>query len=108
MVSAVNLDVPGFINREIAKSRAAIDAIDTPFFSQILADIASTVVETLRARGKIMFCGNGGSAADSASRRRTSGTAKLQPSTSGRTSIDGRQLCTDGHRQRLWVRQCLR
>lgn len=65
MVSAVNLDVPGFINREIAKSRAAIDAIDTPFFSQILADIASTVVETLRARGKIMFCGNGGSAADS-------------------------------------------
>jgi D-sedoheptulose 7-phosphate isomerase len=61
----MNLDVPAFIDGEIAKSRAAIDALDTPHYSQILSEIAAKVVDTLRAGGKIMFCGNGGSAADS-------------------------------------------
>jgi len=61
----MKLDVPTFIDGEIAKSRAAIDALGTPHYSQILAEIADKVVETLRAGGKIMFCGNGGSAADS-------------------------------------------
>jgi D-sedoheptulose 7-phosphate isomerase len=61
----MNLDVPAFIDGEIAKSRAAIDALDTPYYSQILSEIAGKVVDTLRAGGKIMFCGNGGSAADS-------------------------------------------
>ncbi len=65
MVTAMNLDVPAFIDGEIAKSRAAIDALDTPHYSQILSEIAGKVVDTLRAGGKIMFCGNGGSAADS-------------------------------------------
>ena len=65
MVAAMNLDVPAFIDGEIAKSRAAIDALDTPHYSQILSEIAAKVVDTLRAGGKIMFCGNGGSAADS-------------------------------------------
>jgi D-sedoheptulose 7-phosphate isomerase len=65
VVAALNLDVPAFIDGEIAKSRAAIDALDTPHYSQILSEIAAKVVDTLRAGGKIMFCGNGGSAADS-------------------------------------------
>jgi D-sedoheptulose 7-phosphate isomerase len=39
--------------------------LNTPDYSQILADIAYKVVESIRAGGKIMFCGNGGSAADS-------------------------------------------
>ncbi len=65
MVAAIDLDVSTFIGGEVAKSRAAIDALDTPHYSQILAEIAEKVVETLRAGGKIMFCGNGGSAADS-------------------------------------------
>jgi D-sedoheptulose 7-phosphate isomerase len=61
----MNLDVSTFIDGEIAKSRAAIDALDTPHYSRILAEVADKVVDTLRAGGKIMFCGNGGSAADS-------------------------------------------
>jgi D-sedoheptulose 7-phosphate isomerase len=61
----MSLDIPTFIDGEIAKSRAAIDALDSPHYSQLLAAIADKVVETLRAGGKIMFCGNGGSAADS-------------------------------------------
>jgi D-sedoheptulose 7-phosphate isomerase len=65
VVAALNLDVPAFIDGEIAKSRAAIDALDTPHYSQLLSEIAGKVVESLRAGGKIMFCGNGGSAADS-------------------------------------------
>jgi D-sedoheptulose 7-phosphate isomerase len=65
VVAAINLDVATFIDGEIAKSRAAIDALDTRHYSQILAEIANKVVDSLRAGGKIMFCGNGGSAADS-------------------------------------------
>jgi D-sedoheptulose 7-phosphate isomerase len=65
VVTAMSTDVPTFIDGEIAKSRAGLDALDTPHYSQILADIAYKVVESIRAGGKIMFCGNGGSAADS-------------------------------------------
>lgn len=65
MVAAMNLDVSTFISGEIAKSRAAIDALHTSHYLQTLAEIAGKVVDTLRAGGKIMFCGNGGSAADS-------------------------------------------
>ena len=65
MVTAMNLDVRTFIDGEIGKSRAGIDALGSPHYSQLLADIARRVVDTIRAGGKIMFCGNGGSAADS-------------------------------------------
>ena len=65
MVTALNLDVSTFIDGEIAKSRAGIDALASPHYSELLAAIASRVVDTIRAGGKIMFCGNGGSAADS-------------------------------------------
>jgi D-sedoheptulose 7-phosphate isomerase len=65
VVTEMSLDIPKFIDGEIAKSRAAIDALDSAHYSQLLAAIADKVVETVRAGGKIMFCGNGGSAADS-------------------------------------------
>jgi D-sedoheptulose 7-phosphate isomerase len=65
VVTAMNTDVPTFIDGEIAKSRAGLDALETPHYSRILADIAYKVVESIQAGGKIMFCGNGGSAADS-------------------------------------------
>jgi D-sedoheptulose 7-phosphate isomerase len=42
-----------------------LDALESPHYSQILSDIASKVVESIRAGGKIMFCGNGGTAVDS-------------------------------------------
>ena len=65
MVTALDTDVSTFINGEIAKSRAGLDALESPEYLQILADIAGKAVESLRAGGKIIFCGNGGSAADS-------------------------------------------
>jgi D-sedoheptulose 7-phosphate isomerase len=65
VVTTVNLDVSTFIDGEIAKSRAGLDALESPEYSRTLADIANRVVESIRAGGKIMFCGNGGSAADS-------------------------------------------
>ena len=65
MVTAMNTDVSAFIDSEIAKSRAGLDALESPHYSQIMADIAGRIVESLRAGGKVMFCGNGGSAADS-------------------------------------------
>jgi D-sedoheptulose 7-phosphate isomerase len=54
-----------FIDGEIDKSRAGLDALADPQYAEILASIAHIIVESLRARGKVMFCGNGGSAADS-------------------------------------------
>lgn len=65
MVVTMSLDVPAFIDGEIAKSRAGLAELESPQYSQTLTDIANKAVEAIRAGGKIMFCGNGGSAADS-------------------------------------------
>jgi D-sedoheptulose 7-phosphate isomerase len=65
VVAAMSTRVSTFIDGEIAKSRAGLDALESPHYSQTMADIASRIVESLRAGGKVMFCGNGGSAADS-------------------------------------------
>jgi D-sedoheptulose 7-phosphate isomerase len=61
----MNTEVLTFIDAEIAKSRAALDALGNAQYTQILANIARKIEESLRAGGKVMFCGNGGSAADS-------------------------------------------
>jgi D-sedoheptulose 7-phosphate isomerase len=61
----MNTDVSTFIDAEIAKSRAGLDALENPRYAQILADISREIVESLRLGGKVLFCGNGGSAADS-------------------------------------------
>lgn len=65
MVTAMNTDVSAFIDGEMAKTRASLDALQNPLYAQILADISRKIVESLRSGGKVMFCGNGGSAADS-------------------------------------------
>lgn len=65
MVTAMNTDVSAFIDGEIAKSRASLDALQNSQYIAILADISHKIVESLRSGGKVMFCGNGGSAADS-------------------------------------------
>jgi D-sedoheptulose 7-phosphate isomerase len=56
----------GFIYGEIEKTRATIDAVlcDSALLSQV-ETIASRCVQALNEGKKIMFCGNGGSAADS-------------------------------------------
>jgi D-sedoheptulose 7-phosphate isomerase len=61
----MNTEVITFIDAEIAKSRAALEALGSAQHTQTLADIAHRIEESLRAGGKVMFCGNGGSAADS-------------------------------------------
>jgi D-sedoheptulose 7-phosphate isomerase len=65
VVTAMNTDVSAFIDGEIAKSRASLDALQNSQYIGILADISHKIVESLRSGGKVMFCGNGGSAADS-------------------------------------------
>jgi D-sedoheptulose 7-phosphate isomerase len=65
VVTAMNTDVSAFIDGEMAKSRASLDALQNPQYIGILADISHKIVESLRSGGKVMFCGNGGSAADS-------------------------------------------
>jgi D-sedoheptulose 7-phosphate isomerase len=65
VVTAMNTDVSAFIDGEMAKSRASLDALQNSQYIGILADISHKIVESLRSGGKVMFCGNGGSAADS-------------------------------------------
>jgi D-sedoheptulose 7-phosphate isomerase len=65
MVTAMNVDVVEFVGAELAKSRACLDAIGDLQYIAMLADITHGIVASLRSGGKVMFCGNGGSAADS-------------------------------------------
>jgi D-sedoheptulose 7-phosphate isomerase len=65
VVATMSLDISAFIDGEIAKSRAGLAELESPQYSQTLTDIANKAVEAIRAGNKIMFCGNGGSAADS-------------------------------------------
>lgn len=64
MVSQVNT-TNAFIEAEIEKSRIGLAELGKPQYRQMLADIADIISNALRAGGKILFCGNGGSAADS-------------------------------------------
>jgi D-sedoheptulose 7-phosphate isomerase len=65
VVAALSLDISAFIDGEIAKSRAGLAELESPQYSQTLTEIANKAVDAIRAGNKIMFCGNGGSAADS-------------------------------------------
>jgi D-sedoheptulose 7-phosphate isomerase len=65
VVAAMNTEVLAFIDGEMAKSRASLDALQDLRYGTIIADISCAIMESLRSGGKIMFCGNGGSAADS-------------------------------------------
>ena len=104
MVTAMNTDVPTFIDGEIAKSRAGLDALETPHYSQILADIAYKVVESIRAGGKIMFCGNGGSAADSQHlAAELVGRQNYNRAPAAGLALDRRHFGSHRHRQRLRI-----
>jgi D-sedoheptulose 7-phosphate isomerase len=65
VVAAMNTEMLAFIDEEMAKSRASLDALQDLQYGIALADISRAIIESLRSGGKIMFCGNGGSAADS-------------------------------------------
>lgn len=53
-----------FALNEISKLRTALDALEQPDCLELLATIAERVSASLRNGGRILFCGNGGSAAD--------------------------------------------
>lgn len=53
-----------FAAEEIDKLCASLDLLQAPGSVRAMAEVASAAVECLRRGGKIMFCGNGGSAAD--------------------------------------------
>jgi D-sedoheptulose 7-phosphate isomerase len=53
-----------FVDSEIEKLVAALRELSTPRYADQLVDIAAVVVASLRNKGRIFFCGNGGSAAD--------------------------------------------
>ncbi len=63
-ISASEVDSNAFLIGEIDKLRAALESLSTPESIHLLRGIASRVVACLRAGRKVMFCGNGGSAAD--------------------------------------------
>ncbi|HTW07514.1 MAG TPA: SIS domain-containing protein [Acidimicrobiales bacterium] len=53
-----------FIGGEVAKLRLALDELAAPAHQEMMARAAEAVVACLAAGGKVLFCGNGGSAAD--------------------------------------------
>jgi D-sedoheptulose 7-phosphate isomerase len=53
-----------FVHSEIKKLSTALVELDSPRYAERLVAIADVVVRSLRAGGTVMFCGNGGSAAD--------------------------------------------
>lgn len=53
-----------YVRKHLTESRDALAAADTSEFSATLIKIADALTAALRAGGKVMLCGNGGSAAD--------------------------------------------
>ncbi len=53
-----------FATGELAKLQTALAELAAPERAGALAEVAAMVTERLRAGGKVLFCGNGGSAAE--------------------------------------------
>ena len=60
----MSLDAHAFVRSEISKLRDALDALGRDSYPGLLSTVAEVVVDSLQGGGKVMFCGNGGSAAD--------------------------------------------
>ena len=60
----MSLDASSYVRGEIAKLRDALEVLDRDPYPGLLADVAGVIVRSLEQGGKVMFCGNGGSAAD--------------------------------------------
>ncbi|WP_206601635.1 SIS domain-containing protein [Mycobacterium paraense] len=61
----MNTEMLAFIDGELTKTRVSLDALQHPQYQKTLMDISCQIIASLRSGGKVMFCGNGGSAADS-------------------------------------------
>ena len=53
-----------YVRKHLTESLDALAAADTAEFASVLVKIADAIAAALRAGGKVMLCGNGGSAAD--------------------------------------------
>jgi D-sedoheptulose 7-phosphate isomerase len=53
-----------YVRKHLTESRDALAAADSAEFAAVLIKIAEAMTAALNAGGKVMFCGNGGSAAD--------------------------------------------
>jgi D-sedoheptulose 7-phosphate isomerase len=53
-----------YVRKHLTESRDALAAADSADFAATLVKIADTITAALKAGGKVMLCGNGGSAAD--------------------------------------------
>jgi D-sedoheptulose 7-phosphate isomerase len=53
-----------YVRKHLTESRDALAAADTAEFSAVIIKIAEALSAALKAGGKVMLCGNGGSAAD--------------------------------------------
>jgi D-sedoheptulose 7-phosphate isomerase len=60
----VSIDADAYVRDEIAKLRDALEVLDQAPYPGLLAEVAGVVAASLERGGKVMFCGNGGSAAD--------------------------------------------
>jgi D-sedoheptulose 7-phosphate isomerase len=65
VVAAMNTEMLAFIDGELSKTQASLEALQQPQYKKTLMDISCEIIKSLRSGGKVMFCGNGGSAADS-------------------------------------------
>ena len=53
-----------YVRKHLTESLNALAAAETAEFAAVLVKIADTIAAALKAGGKVMLCGNGGSAAD--------------------------------------------
>ena len=60
----MTIDAGSFLRAEMDKVSAALAEARSEEITEVLETIVSAIVSSLRSGGKVMFCGNGGSAAD--------------------------------------------
>lgn len=58
------VDVKDFVSGEVAKLRHSLALLEQEPYPRLVENVARAVLDSLRSGGKVMFCGNGGSAAD--------------------------------------------
>lgn len=52
------------VEAEVRRLNGSMEVLERPPFPRLLNSVAASVVDCLRAGGKVMFCGDGGSAAE--------------------------------------------
>jgi D-sedoheptulose 7-phosphate isomerase len=64
MDNECDMSAEDFVVAELGQLRAALDSLAQSPYPELLSAVVQTVLVSLRQGGKVLFCGNGGSAAD--------------------------------------------